>query len=191
MQFKIETDSFVVVQLIERQHKLDFASLAHMAEQLEGSFTFTVLDKNNNLYFIKGDNPLCVYHYPNLGLYFYASLETLLVQALKVLPYDLGKAEKINLLCGEIVRIDERGGIDKAVFNEEKLLVGYTCLGNWGSWHFGDRSGSLLDDEERLYIDELKATAPSFGVSAEDIDAWLEEGLFPEDIEELLYYGAI
>ena len=41
---KIQTDSYVAVQLIERKKALDFASLKYMAEQVEGSFTFTVLD---------------------------------------------------------------------------------------------------------------------------------------------------
>ena len=46
-----------------------------MAEEVEGSFCFTVLDRKDNLYFVKGDNPLCLYHYPELGLYLYASTE--------------------------------------------------------------------------------------------------------------------
>ena len=41
---KIETDSYVAVQLLEQKKTLDFASLKYMAEQVEGSFTFTVLD---------------------------------------------------------------------------------------------------------------------------------------------------
>ena len=40
----IETDSYVAVQLIEKQQELSFDSLKYMAEQLEGSFTITVLN---------------------------------------------------------------------------------------------------------------------------------------------------
>ena len=53
---KIETDSYIAVQLIEQQKALDFSSLKYMAEQVEGTFTFTVLDERENLYFVKGDN---------------------------------------------------------------------------------------------------------------------------------------
>lgn len=48
----IETDSYIAVQLIEQQKILNFASLRYMAEQVEGSFAFTILDRQGNLYFI-------------------------------------------------------------------------------------------------------------------------------------------
>ena len=68
----VETDSFVAVQLIEKQKEVSFQSLKTMAEKVEGSFTFTILDQDNNLYFVKGENPLTIYHYPKLGVYLYA-----------------------------------------------------------------------------------------------------------------------
>ena len=55
---KIETDSYIAVQLLESQASLDFASLKYIAEQVRGTFTFTVLTDTNELYFIRGDNPL-------------------------------------------------------------------------------------------------------------------------------------
>ena len=39
----IETDSYIAVQLLESQDKLDFDSLRYMAENVEGNFTITVL----------------------------------------------------------------------------------------------------------------------------------------------------
>lgn len=51
---KVQTDSYVSVQLIEQQKALDFDSLRYMAEQVEGSFTFTVLDEQNALWIVKG-----------------------------------------------------------------------------------------------------------------------------------------
>lgn len=79
----IETDSYVAVQLIEKKGILDFESLKYMAEQLEGSFTITVLDAEDNLYFVKGDNPMCIYHFRDKGVYIYASTEEILQKALK------------------------------------------------------------------------------------------------------------
>ena len=70
---KIETDSYIAVQLIQKKNALDFNSLKAMAEKVEGSFVFTALDNEDTLWFIKGDNPLCIYHYPAMGLYLYAS----------------------------------------------------------------------------------------------------------------------
>ncbi len=56
---RIETDSYVAVQLLERERALNFDSLRRMAEQLEGSYTVTLLGPKNELYFIKGTTP-CV-----------------------------------------------------------------------------------------------------------------------------------
>ena len=60
---RIETDSYAAVQLLEQQGTLGFDSLRYMAEKVEGSFTFSVLDGNDHLYLVKGDNPLCLYYF--------------------------------------------------------------------------------------------------------------------------------
>ena len=80
---RIQTDSFVAVQLIEQKQVLNFESLRSMAEQVEGSFSFTVLDNRNSLFFVRGENPLCIYHYPRTGLYLYASTEEILRKAVQ------------------------------------------------------------------------------------------------------------
>ena len=185
---KIETDSFVAVQLIEQQHNLDFTSLAFMAEQLEGSFAFTVLDKDDNLYFVKGDNPLCIYHYPKLGLYLYASQESLLHKALKMLPYNLGQPERIDLICGEIMCIDKQGNMSGVQFNTEKLFGGFNYWSDWGIYRYPLAEQSA---DKKQYIEELKAAAPGYGITADDIDDWLAQGFFAEEIENMLYYGVI
>lgn len=79
----IETDSYVAIQLIEQQNKLDFNSLKSMAKTVQGYFTFTVLDENNSLYIIKGNNLMCLIHFDEMGLYIYASTESIMKNALK------------------------------------------------------------------------------------------------------------
>ena len=49
----------MAVQLLEREEALNFDSLRRLAEQLEGSYTFTLLGPKQELYFIKGATP-CV-----------------------------------------------------------------------------------------------------------------------------------
>ena len=66
---KIQTDSYVAVQLLEQQKALDFDSLAKMAEQVEGSFSFAVLDEQDALWIVKGDSPLSIAHFPECGVY--------------------------------------------------------------------------------------------------------------------------
>ena len=72
-QTKIETDSYVAVQLIEHHGKLNFDSLKNTAELVQGSFCFTALDENNNLYIVKSSNPMYLIHFEELRLYVYAS----------------------------------------------------------------------------------------------------------------------
>ena len=91
---RIETDSYIGVQLIEQKGSLDFSSLRYMAEQVEGSFTFTVLDAEDSLYIVKGDNPFCLYYFPRCGLYLYASTEEILCHAIN----DLGLCEYLDVL---------------------------------------------------------------------------------------------
>ena len=79
----VETDSYIAVQLLEQQKTLDFDSLQAMAEKVEGSFVFTVLDKDNSIWFVVGDNPLCVMFYD--GFLLYASTQEILCKTLKKL----------------------------------------------------------------------------------------------------------
>lgn len=54
-----------------------------MSETVQGNFTFTVLDEDNSLYIIKGNNPMYLLHFETLGLYIYASTENIMRNALK------------------------------------------------------------------------------------------------------------
>ncbi|MEG0542415.1 MAG: hypothetical protein RR528_08810, partial [Angelakisella sp.] len=74
---KIETDSYIAVQLLEQEDSIGFQSLKTMAEAVEGQFTFTVLDSKNSMYIIKGQNPMAIYHFAK-GFYLYASTEEIL-----------------------------------------------------------------------------------------------------------------
>ena len=94
---KIQTDSYIAVQLIEQQNALNFESLRHMAENVEGSFTFTVLDRKDRLYIVKGDNALCLFHFPSLGMYLYASTEEILRHAMSRMGLGTQAACKIPL----------------------------------------------------------------------------------------------
>ena len=109
----VETDSYIAVQLLEQQKALDFDSLKAMAEKVEGSFVFTVLDKDNAIWFIVGDNPLCVIFYD--GFLIYASTQEILCKAIKKLrlkaPTDILEPKE-----GEILKIDRAGQLTTGSF---------------------------------------------------------------------------
>ena len=79
---KIETDSFVAVQLIKYKNALNFKTIKFMAESIEGSFSFNILDNHNNLYLVKGDSPISLIHFKDEGVYVFASTKQILWKAL-------------------------------------------------------------------------------------------------------------
>ena len=179
---KIQTDSYVAVQLIERKNKLDFQSLRNMAELIEGSFTITVLDPDDNLFIVKGDNPLCLYRYPGLGIYLYASTEEILNHALQSIQITGDTPEKTSLHCGEILCVRRSGDTDRCTFDDSNFFPPY--LG----WPYPRRR---VPGSRRDSIEELKMVAGAFGYMPEDIDALIEDGLTVEELEEYLYNGEI
>lgn len=185
---KIRTDSYVAVQLLEQEKELSFDSIARAVERLEGSFTFTILDEDNNLYIIKGNNPMCLYHYEKLGIYLYASTEEILKKALTHMPFDLGKADKVEIGEGEICKINRYGERSSTTFSLEKLY----CQSYYGYPYLWDDDYGLGGREEQFsYLQMLKSMAKHFGYCEEDVEALLREGFSYDEIEEMFYEGAM
>lgn len=179
---RIETDSFVAVQLIERYGELSFDSLKLMAELVRGTFSFALIDNTDTVYLVKGNNPLCLYHWPKLGLYLYASTEDILTQALQGIRLKLGKSEVIDIDSGEIIRIDRYGRITRSSFSTAHLFHSQSFY-YWPHYHSFWNTDPVRDP----YVDELKSVAGAFGYSPEDIDNLLKDGFTPEEIEECFY----
>lgn len=178
----IETDSYVAVQLIERKKALDLSTLKYMAEQVEGSFTFTVLDAANNLYIVKGDSPLYLLHWPKSGIYCYASTEDILRRALHWAGVSMCGAVKINMDSGELLRIDRFGCIARGNFDDFGTYRRYCSPYTFDCWF--PPAGSMPGHG---YVDELKSVAYSFGYTPEMIDRLIALGHTPEEIEAFMY----
>lgn len=182
---RIETDSYVAVQLIEQKKTLHLDSLKYMAETVEGSFNFTVLDEQDNLYIVKGDNPLCLAHFPKAGLYLYASTREILGKAMAKMHLPLEKPVEIEVNSGDILQIDKAGTITRSQFDDAKLY--HRWYKDWVSWPYFQPDRKKLSNAEKSYIEELKSVAGAFGYMPEMIDRLLREGFLPEEIEEFLY----
>ena len=179
---KIQTDSYVAVQLLEQQKALDFDSLAKMAEQDEGSFSFAVLDEQDALWSVKGDSPLSIAYFPECGVYVYASTAEILNRALTRYGRQLGCRKTVEVEMGELLKIDRRGHITRATFDASKL-----CRPSWEYW-----SSSLYAEPPKMeseHIRLLKSVARAFGFTGEMIDRLLDQGFTTDDIEEILYEG--
>jgi len=169
----IETDSYVACQLIEQQGRLDFDSLKYMAETVEGNFTFTILDNENSLYIVKGSNPMCLIHFEALGIYIYASTESIMKNALKRVGLHKFAYEHVQTDEGDILRIDKTGDITRSEF-EPKLY-----RSKYMSWY---------DDSTYYNIHEeiLLAYCSMYGVDSSDVELLLEYGYTCDEIEEML-----
>ena len=178
---KIETDSYVAAQLLMSRKKLDFESLRYMAEQVHGSFAFSILDDNDNLYLVKGDSPLHILHFPKSQIYVYASTETILFKALVDTPLfrelKMGDYEEIPISSGEILLITPDGTLERSRFHFSDY-----DLRNW--WEYGIPK---RDDATEEYIEDLKYMASFQGIMPEYVDELLAEGFGLDEIEEYLY----
>ena len=181
---KIETDSYIAVQLIEQKNTLDPSSLKYMAEQVEGSFAFTVLTDRDGLYFVKGDSPFCLVLFPDTGIYVYASTEEILNTALLGFERLLGRSQKMPTDCGEIIKIDRKGRLSRSTFDAAALYCNH-----WDCYSF-----PLADHHpqtERESVRVLKSIAATFGYTDEMIDRLFDRGFTTDEIEEWLYCGEI
>ena len=176
---KIETDSYIAVQLLESQASLGFASLKDMAEQVRGTFTFTVLTDRDELYFVRGDNPMCLCRFQSSGLYLYASTAEIMRDALQRLPFLKEAPVLVDLNSGEILRVDASGALSRGNFDDSHL---YT-----GAWFQPVRSRN--DDLRSEYIHDLKTVAEAEGYDPHMIDYWLYRGYTLWEIEEFIYGG--
>lgn len=170
----IETDSYIAVQLLESQGKLDFDSLKYMAETVEGNFTFTVLDEANSLYIIKGNNPMCLLHFESLGVYIYASTESIMKNALSKIGLYKFASEKIEVIEGDILCINKEGDITKSQFEPKQ---------------YRSKNMSWYSDDEPYYgahEELLLAYCGCYGVDTGDVELLLEYGYTCDEIEDML-----
>lgn len=175
----IETDSYIAVQLLEHYGEISFESIAEMAETVSGSFCFSILTDKNELYLVKGSNPLAIYDCG--GYYLYASTSDILDKTLKKLH--ISKKKSINIESGEILKISADGSIQRSQFDfmDDYYYYGYKSKYSYVDFDYQDYD---IDDEE---LEELVMFANWFGIEEEDIMLLLEMGYSTMDVEELLY----
>ena len=180
---KIETDSYVAVQLLNYKKRLNISNIKFMAENVKGSFAFTILDTNNILRLIRGDSPLSLLHFPDRKLYVYASTDSILFKSL--IDTELfeeikkGKYEEIKINPGDIISIYPDGTISFDKFN----YIDTTYYNRFHWWEYDTFNYNCNDD----YVDDLKSIAKTFGYTSETIDSLLQDGFTPEEIEEYIY----
>lgn len=183
---QIETDSFIAVQLIESQHELTFDSLRYAAEKVRGYFTFTLLDCQNNLYFVKGESPLYLIQFPSLGLYVYSSTKEIMTAAFNHLPARFPKFEVIDVKEGELLRIAPDGKLTRDHYTVQPDYTIYSR--HWfGSYLCGwdQPSKDCCDEDDYMLLLEL---CSYYGADPETVQYLRDLGYSYTEIEDYLMY---
>lgn len=174
----IETDSYIAVQLVESQNKLDFESLKYMAEEISGSFMLTLLRDDNTLFLVKGDNPIALYHFEALGLYVYASTPEILNEALKKTGI-CGVYEEIKMYDGDILAIYPDGTREESEFMPDySWYNNYNFSNNWYT--------ATAEENEEEEISSLLVWFEYYGFTVEDIYLMLDGGYTTEEIWDII-----
>ena len=171
---EIETDSYIAVQLLEKENSVNIESIKNMAEAVEGSFVFTILRNDNTMFLVKGSNPLTIYHYKELGLYVYASTTDILKKGLKSSGFKI-QCNEVLIEEGNIIEIEPNGDIWISDFKMHETEKFFDRLYNWYEYS---------DDE--YFFDELKSICGYYGVSEEQIDYMRSLGYSYDEIEEMM-----
>jgi len=172
----IKTDSYVAVQLLEQNETPDFSSLKKMAETVEGSFTFTVLDADDNLFVVRGNNPFAIGLYHGFALY--ASTDSILKQAILRL-----KLETPDIIYepkeGDILKIDSKGQITSGSF------IPQTSYAHW--WRDAPYYGQYEMYDDPFERDNLLEIGKAMGINPDEIQVLFRYGFTRSEMEELLY----
>jgi len=174
---KIETDSYIAVQLLEHFGGADTENIKRISKVVEESFVFTILRNDNTLFLIKGDNPITLLHFSELGLYVYASTTAILTATMKDVKL-VGDCEKIPVNDGNIVRIVSDGNLSVSTFEERIPERSYR---NWFNWY-----GYDFENKNEDYTNDLLMICGCYGVDRADVEMLLEFGYSCDEIEEML-----
>ena len=149
-----------------------------MAEVLEGHFTFTVLDQEDTMYFIRGDNPLTIWWCPDMGVYLYASTKEILERAVKALGIRWWRKEVIEPDQGTILAIDWEGQRSVSRFDDSNLIA---------SWRWYSPLWKPINHQEDEYLSMVMDMGEQLGISRQELGLLSRTGYSAWDMEDLLY----
>ena len=126
----VQTDSYVVVRMLEELHGgvLNADTIKDVVEKIEGVYNFTFLDREDNIWIVKNDNPLAIYRLNDLGIIAYASTDDIMHEALddfyeknfldKLMSRKRPNAfaTKIHVEAGDILKITPSGMVERHSF---------------------------------------------------------------------------
>ena len=115
---------------------------------------------------------MCLLHFEALGIYIYASTESIMKNALKKVGFHKFNAEKVEVVEGDILKIDENGIVSRAEFE-------YLTASSRFGWY---NSADYYPIHEEL----LLAYCGCYGVDSSDVELLLDYGYTPDEVEDML-----
>lgn len=197
---KVETDSYIAVQLLEYFGAFNSQNIAKMCEEVFGSFAFSMVDIHDNLWLVKGDSPLSIIHLPKQKMYIYASTSNILFGAVSETVYAADIVAKdfeiVPIASGDILCIDKCGTIVRTAFDYDYGYNGY--IYDWRTCGTDNKSANVttiattsttptMDEYDKQYLRELKMVARTYGITDNEIDDLLADGWTLDDIEDYVY----
>jgi hypothetical protein len=169
---------------------LTFDSLRFMAETVKGSFSFSILDDQNNVYLVKGDSPLSILHFPAEKTYVFASTDEILYRSLVDSPLFSALKDKqyeaVPITCGTILKICADGKLETESFHFSHYVGrSWWEYGGYGM-HESGSTGKKVSMRE-AYIEELKIHAAYMGIDPDMVDELLEEEFTFDELEDFIY----
>lgn len=191
---RVQTDSYIAVQLLEQFGQLSLDSLGRMAETLVGSYNFTLLDHQENTYIVKGNNPFALYHFKKKGVYIYASTIEIARTAMKAAGLKcIPQPEKMEK--GDILKITPEGTVSKSKFLPQpeyfdpdlslltrseqyyRTLQSHRPMTEYMEWILDYAHWTGYPDEELLSLWE-------WGLSEEELEQMVSSGVTPSEIQQ-------
>lgn len=131
--------------------------------------------------FFRGNNPLTIRLFPELGCYLYASTDEILDMALDTLGLSGLCQADIHITQGDIMAIDAKGRRTTARFDDAKLRP-QRYFFDWGQWERAAPPRELDD-----YMEMVLEYGQRRGVPEAELRLLMDAGYDAFDIEQLLY----
>ena len=137
---------------------------------------FTVLRDDETLFLVKGSNSITLVHFPEYGLYLYASTAEILKTGLKLSGFT-AKAVEVKINSGDIVAINKNGKIMTSHFEEAENPFDCRC---WLDWYENPQF-------QESYKDDLLTYCELYGVTKDEVELLLDYGYDFAKIEEMFF----
>ena len=120
---------------------------------------------------------MCLLHFTELGLYVYASTESILKKALQKANFHKYPFEVLHVDEGTILEIDRYGFLSGSTFEVQENFR----FGKWYNW-YDELEEEYYTQQEELLLEMCSC----YGVTEEDVLLLLDYGYSTDEIEEML-----